>query len=197
MIAALVALALALAAALAALWHQRRRGAEGRLCLAAWQALTRSEEELQSLIARYASGSEKAEALTRALAIKRSLARRRSGARHDIHALANPEIHLVALAGSGADYQVLDSAIARLDLDALQTAGLLSDATSVLGGPRVFAAALSREALRRYLLPENIPWAAPTQRWVLRLPDAATLIVVRVQESTAPIQIETQSGAGI
>lgn len=197
MLAALVALALALAAALAALWHQRRRGAEGRLCLAAWQSLTRSDEELQSLIARYASGSEEAEALTRALGMKRALDRRRSGARHDIHSLANPEIHLVALAGSDADYQVLDCAIARLDLAALQAAGLLSDATSVLGGPRVFAAALSREALRRYLLPENTPWAAPTLRWFLRLPESTALIVVRVREAGAPIQIETQSPGAV
>lgn len=201
MIAALIALTLALAlaltAALTALWRQQRRNAEGRLYLAAWQSLTRSDEELKSLITRYAPGSEQATALDRALEMKRTLDRRRSGARHDIHSLAKPEIHLVALARTGADYLVVDTAIAQLDLDAIQAAGLLSDATSVLGGPRVFATALSREALRRYLLPENSPWAAPTLRWVLRLPETATLIVVRVQEATTSIQIETQSPAAV
>jgi hypothetical protein len=197
MIAALIALTFALAAALTALWRQERRNAEGRLCLAAWQSLTRSDEELKGLIARHTPGSEQATALDRALEMKRTLDRRRAGARHDIHALAKPEIHLVALAHDGADYQVVDTAIAQLDLAAIQAAGLLSDATSVLGGPRVFAAALSREALRRYLLPENSPWAAPTLRWVLRLPETATLIVIRVQETTTSIQIETQSPAAV
>lgn len=190
----LLALALALTAVL---WHQHQHHRAACAAMAAWQYLDRSESELQGLLARFAPEDSQAAAVSSALEMKRLLERKRSGARHDIHSLANPEIHLVALAGSGADYQVLDCAIARIDLDALQASGLLCDATSVQAGNCSFSAAVSREGLRRFLLAENAPWAAPTLRWYLRLPMDTALILIHVQESSAQKQIETVSPASI
>lgn len=192
----LAALALcALLALTAVLWHQHQHHRAACAAMAAWQYLDRSESELQGLLTRLAPEDSQAAAVSSALEMKRSLERKRSGARYDIHTLAKPEIHLVALAHHRANYRVLDTAIAQLDLDALQASGLLSDATSVQTGNGSFAAALSREGLRRFLLPENAPWAAPTLRWYLRLPMDTALILIHVQESTAQKQIETVSPA--
>jgi len=194
-------LLLLLALALVGTSHYRlwQRSTQERDLARAWRYLDRPEAELESLRQTYAASAARAgrsahdpalRALDAALAMQGALRRRVTRDRHEPDLAGDPEVHLVALRHSGAQYEVVSAAIGRLDLEALQRTGRLSDTSALHAAPPAFSAILGRDALRDYLLPENHPWATPTWRWYSRLPQDAQLVLVHLAPDPRPAASE-------
>lgn len=185
---ALLCLGVALVS-IVALVATRRRNAAARKQAAAWDYLGWDEDALLQLrnalaadtgVALLRPGRPALSSVDAALAMKREFARRIAGTRRDYREAGDVEIRLLALGVDGARYSLVPVCIGRLDLDALSRSGRISCVSDPNAGRTEFAAVMSRDALRLFMLPENHHWFGPTFRWFSNLPAEVAFVAVHL-----------------
>ncbi|GAA5177502.1 hypothetical protein GCM10025771_14750 [Niveibacterium umoris] len=167
----------------------------------AWRYLAWDEASLAKLRAglaprsaftRLLSGEPSPRAVDDAIAMKREFARRIAGTHSDFDASGDMEVRLLALDQRGLRYELVPICLARLDLEALQRSGRLSCVSDPVRGHTAFAAVMTRETLRHFMLPENHPWFAPTFRWYSALPTSVAFVLAHLVPAERP-QAEERS----
>lgn len=162
---------------------------------AAWRYLSWDDASLTQLRTRLAprssitrlwKGGPSLRAVDDAIAMKREFARRIAGDRSDFHAAGELEVRLLALDVHGMHYALAPICIGRLDLEALHRSGRLSCISDPVRGHTAFAAVMTRETLRHFMLPENDPWFAPTFRWYSGLPTSVAFVLAHLVPADHP-----------
>ncbi|WP_374403238.1 hypothetical protein [Niveibacterium sp.] len=183
---ALLTLAIALVACAVYAFRQTMRA---QALAAAWRYLQWDDKTLAKLRADLAAravgrslrvGSSSLRAVDDAIAMKHEFARRIAGTRSDFHTAGEMEVRLLALDMNGMHYTLVPICIGRLDLEALHRSGRLSCVSDPVRGQTAFAAVMTRETLRHFMLPENDPWFAPTFRWYSALPTSVAFVLAHL-----------------
>ncbi|MCX9158432.1 hypothetical protein OPU71_20105 [Niveibacterium sp. 24ML] len=191
---ALAVLALLSLAAIA-VWLIHRSGTVDRQQAAAWRYLAWNDESLALLRSKLQApqtttpGKRQQAMLTAveaAMGMRAESARRIAGTRHDFRAAGPMELRLIALRASGTDYEAGPICIGRLNLDALYRSGRLSCVSDPATSHASFAAVMTRETLRHFMLPENDPWFLPTFRWYSTLPSSVSFVLAHLVPLETP-----------
>lgn len=183
---ALLTLSIALIACAVYAFRQTMRA---QALAAAWRYLQWDDKTLAKLRADLAEreagrrlhlGGSSLRAVDDAIAMKHEFARRIAGTRSDFHTAGEMEVRLLALDMNGMHYTLVPICIGRLDLEALHRSGRLSCVSDPVRGQTAFAAVMTRESLRHFMLPENDPWFAPTFRWYSALPTSVAFVLAHL-----------------
>lgn len=170
-----------------------RSSATARQQAAAWRYLDWDDESLAMLRAQLQPAADSKQskeqqamrlAVEQAMAMRAAFARRIAGTRHDFRAAGLVELRLVGLSQRGTDYEAGPVCIGRLNLEALYRSGRLACVSDPASERASFAAVMTRETLRHFMLAENDPWFLPTFRWYSSLPGSVNLVLAHLAPLT-------------